>query len=443
MTMRAGRVGVIDGNLDLLVDESLGIIRRIDCTPAAGAPGLHHCEARLSDTRALGGFACAPVAHAAAVEPDAALTASASAAVALYSAALCDRFALRLASFADAAFPCIKPSDFALFSDEQYAAAGFPYVPAADVTPLRWTNAVDLSTGKTAHVPAALVFHPFVYVRTAGDKPIAPPSVGGLACAASVAEAALVGLYEVICRDAMAIFWQAMTAPPHVTREDMPPSLLAMLARFEADGDRIVLLDVATDNTVPAFVAILQSERPERPAIVCDAGANLDPEVAVTQALTRIAAALRRWADAPPDLEPPTPAGGWQDMVDGLDHLLIAADHGNRASLDFAFASDICRSFAEYEPRGGASTEADLDIVVRLVSTTGHHAHAADLTPRDVAALGIAVCRVLVPGYASLNITHRLRTLGGRRLYEVPQRLGYRDIGRDGPDNPAPHPFSV
>jgi ribosomal protein S12 methylthiotransferase accessory factor len=177
--------------------------------------------------------------------------------------------------------------------------------------------------------------------------------------------------------------------------------------------------------------------------MVCDAGADLDPEVAVMRALTRIAVTLHRLADAPSDLDLPTATDGWQDMVDGLDHLLIAADHGNRSSFDFALASEIRRDFAEYEPRGGASPDADLDIVVRLVSTTGHRAYAANLTPQDVGAIGIAVCRVLVPGYRSLNETHRLRTLGSGRLYEVPQRLGYRGISLGREDNPAPHPFAV
>lgn len=444
MLQRAGHVGAITGNLDLLVDESVGIIRRIDCMLAsAGAPGFHHCEVRLSDTRSLGGLACAKTASAAAVEPGAALTAAASTAIALYSAALYDRDALPLASFAEAEFPCVRPSDFALFSPAQYAAPGFPYVPATDDTPLRWASAVDLATGATAYVPAGLVFHPFAYPRASGDKPIAPSGTIGLIAASGLAEAALAGLADVVCRDAMALFWQAMTSPPRLVKESLSPTLRDMIDRFESIGDRVALLDITTDNTVPAFVAVLLSERPERPAVVCDAGADLDPEVAAVLALTRLAAARRRLVDAPPDLVPPTPANDWRDMVDSLDHILIAADHGNRDSFAFALASDVRRDLAEYEPRGRGSAEADLDIMVRLVSATGHRAYAANLTTEDVATLGIAVCRVLVPGYRSLHATHYLRTLGGDRLYEVPQRLGYRGIARGSRDNRAPHPFAA
>lgn len=443
MLQRGGHVGAIEGNLDLLVDEAIGIIHRIDYEPAADASGFHHCDARLADTRALGGLASAQVTSAAAAVPDTALTAAASSAVAFYSAAIYDRDALPLTSFADAAFPCVRPSDIALFSQSQYAAPGFPYVAATDDTPLRWTSAVDLTTGETAYVPAGLVFHPFIYVRTSGDKPIAPFGRAGLVAAGGAAEAALAGLAEVVCRDAMALFWQTMTSPPQLAKESLPPRLRKMLDGFERTGDRVVLLDVTTDNTVPAFVAVLLSKFPERPAIVCGAGADLDPEVAVVRALGELAVARRHLVDAAPNLIPPTPANDWQDMVGSLDHLLIAADHANRASFAFALGSDVHRRWSEYEPRGGGSAEADLDIMVRLVSATGHRTYAANLTTEDVAALGIAVCRVLVPGYRMLNVTHLLRTRGGDRLYEAPQRLGYRGIARGDQDNRAPHPFAV
>jgi ribosomal protein S12 methylthiotransferase accessory factor len=425
----AGRVDAIDGNLDLLVDDRIGIIRRIDCRAGlADEPRFHHCEAELCDPGALGGWTCRPTARAAAIAPGTAVAEAAVAAVSNYAAALYDRAALPLATFAEAPFACARPADFALFSDDQYAAAGFPYVPATDRTPLRWASAIDLASGATVHVPAAMVFHPFVYLRLAGDKPIAPPGAAGLACAAGAAEAAFSGLCDVICQDAMALFWQAMTSPPQVTRQGISPGLADMIRRFEASGDSVVLLDIATDNAVPAFAAVLCSDQ---------------PEAAVAKALKRLASTRRQLTGGPNGDEPPTPDDGWRDMVGPLDHLLIAADHGNRSAFDFAIGSEIRRELNEYEPRGGGSIEADLDTIVRLVETTGHQVYLVDLTPADIAALGLSACRVVVPGYHALHATYRLRALGGDRLYEAPQRLGYRGINRGGPDNPLPHPFAL
>jgi ribosomal protein S12 methylthiotransferase accessory factor len=46
-----------------------------------------------------------------------------------------------------------------------------------------------------------------------------------------------------------------------------------------------------------------------------------------------------------------------------------------------------------------------------------------------------------VPGYQPLNAGHALRPLGGDRLYEVPQKLGYRGVARGSAGNTSPHPF--
>ena len=442
MLRGAGGADAISASLDFLVDDSIGIISRLDRIPVRpGVPDFIHVEAHICNTRALDGQACQAIAGASAVDGDVAMHDAAAIALAAYTAALYDRDTLPLASFASAEFACVRPSDFALFSKSQYLRAGFPYVPADDDAPLRWASAVDLSTGETVHVPAALVFQPFPYYRRGGDLPIAPTGSTGLACADGVTEATIAGLADVIGQDASALFWQAMTAPPQVKTETLTAPLRAMIERFESDGDRVFVLDVTSDNNVPAFVTLLESKRSDQPAYVFDGGADLEPETALAKALCRLACARHRSFAAMHDLVPVTPANEWEDMVDPVDHLVVAADHGNRAYFEFAIASDVRRDFGEYESRRVGSAEGDLDVLVRLVSTTGHRAYAANLTSEDVAAFGINVCRVLVPGYLPLHARHGLRARGGDRLYEVPQRLGYRGIEFGSPGNPAPHPF--
>jgi ribosomal protein S12 methylthiotransferase accessory factor len=443
MLIGAGGRGAIAGSLDTLVDDTVGIISRLEAVPAPpGTPAFHHFEARICDAAAFGGPANGGITSAASADRETALTETAAAAIARYAAALYDREQLPLASHREADFPTIKPSDFALFSDAQYGSPGFPYVPATDDTPLRWSSAIDLLTGEDIHVPAAFVFHPFPYRRLGGDMPIAPPNSAGLACAEGIAEAALAGLADILRQDALALFWQAQIMPPQLARDALSEPIRDMVRRFEASGDRLFLLDIATDNSLPAFLAIVASERPERPAFALDAGADLDAEAAVMKALRRLAETRRRSQAALAQMVAATPANDWEDMTDPVDHLLFAADHANRQHFEFALASEIRRDIGEYEPRSAASVEADLELVVRLISATGHRAYAANLTSDDIATFGINICRVLVPGYVPIHATHRLRSLGGDRLYETPRRLGYRGIGRGSQGNPAPHPFA-
>jgi len=63
------------------------------------------------------------------------------------------------------------------------------------------------------------------------------------------------------------------------------------------------------------------------------------------------------------------------------------------------------------------------------------------LTTEDIGSLGLEVVRAVVPGYHPLVVGHRIRALGGRRLWEVPQRLGFRGITKESGDYPFPHPY--
>ena len=437
--MQAAAIAAV---FDHLYDPKLGIVSAVgEIGREPGAPDYVHVAARTCNPAALGGFRGPFTVGSAAPVRDAAYAGAIRAAVARYAAALYERGGLPLSTFAAASFPCIEPRAFALFSDGQYRRPGFPYVPFANDTPVRWASAVDLATGATVHVPASLVWHPFVHLRSAGDLPVAPPGEAGLACAGSVAAASLAGLYEVVARDAAALFWHAMTPPPQLRLDTLPPSLRALVRRFESAGDRVTLLEVTTNSRIPSVVAVLASDRPDAPAFVFATAASLDAAEAVAEALAGLAENRRLARLAQRSLPPPSPVNDWEDVVDAADHLAFAASRENVERLAFILTSDDRRHLAERDSASTGSVAGDLDAAIGRVTLSGGRVLVANLTSADLAALGLAVCRVIVTGYQPLNAGHALRPLGGDRLYEVPQKLGYRGIARGSAGNPAPHPF--
>jgi ribosomal protein S12 methylthiotransferase accessory factor len=86
--------------------------------------------------------------------------------------------------------------------------------------------------------------------------------------------------------------------------------------------------------------------------------------------------------------------------------------------------------------------ESDLRKVLSILDKRGFDVLVVDLTTPDVRELGLHVVRVLIPGLQPLHGDHCYPFLGGKRLYEVPCRLGLRNNPlREDKVFKLPHPF--
>lgn len=147
------------------------------------------------------------------------------------------------------------------------------------------------------------------------------------------------------------------------------------------------------------------------------------------------------------DYTPPVPVEpelGHPAVQDQRDHLRFYCAQDARGFVEPLLASPDERPFAEVEGRPEATAGAALAALVQELRRAGLDVIACDLTTPDIAALGLRVVRVVVPGMHPLFMGHRNRALGGRRLREALALAGRRSGRRPGPgqpDNPYPHPF--
>jgi ribosomal protein S12 methylthiotransferase accessory factor len=113
-----------------------------------------------------------------------------------------------------------------------------------------WTVAADLADGQPVRVPADLCFR-----RPAGEREIDPPWPLSSGCAAGPDHlaATLHGLFELVERDAVALWWRGGR------RGRLPPSGVgaAVLAQLRGNSSerRTWLLDITNDCGIPAVVA--------------------------------------------------------------------------------------------------------------------------------------------------------------------------------------------
>jgi ribosomal protein S12 methylthiotransferase accessory factor len=426
-----------------LIDDQVGIVRLAGAAPRQpGSPSFFHYWALAADTRAFAEQHNFARTGGAAEDPDRALAKAIGEAVERYCAAIYTQEELPLRTADEAEFPVVEPATFALNSAAQYAEEGFWLVPFERETAVRWTPAVDGVSGETRYVPAAMVYVPYYYEPDRGEPAIAQPISTGLSCHASFHEAAAVSLGEVVERDAFTIVWQAKIAPPRIAVHTLPAALGRLHGRFGSAGFDVTLFDITLDNRIPTVLAVSRHRSPECPAVVVAASASLDPARATRGALEELAHTGHYCQEIVRELPRLAPdADARRTVVDQESHLNYWCDHANAAGIGFLFAASTEIAYDELEGAGTGSAADDLRELCRRIAATGHRPLLCDLTTPDVADLGLAVVRAVVPGYHPLVSGHRYRALGGRRLWEVPQRLGHRGISPRHGDNPLPHPY--
>jgi ribosomal protein S12 methylthiotransferase accessory factor len=66
-----------------------------------------------------------------------------------------------------------------------------------------------------------------------------------------------------------------------------------------------------------------------------------------------------------------------------------------------------------------------------------------NLTPPDMAALGLYTARAILPDFQPIDFGWKERRLGGTRVHQLPFELGLRNhVGGWADLNPDPHPLA-
>ncbi len=252
---------------------------------------------------------------------------------------------------------------------------------------LLWTEAAELVSGRPIWVPHELVSADFTAPALPGSG-LFQATTNGLASGNHRLEAILHGLYEVVERDAVAL-WQAMSEPRQAACALDPASIdgavsAPLLARFAAADVGLVIWEVTTEVGLPAFLA-LAADRDGMAGVEPElgAGCHADRDVALSRALTEAAQArLTRISGARDDF-----------ALEGYD---LAERSGRQESAKRMLRTTGRRNFAAVPSCAGRTLRHDLDAALtRLARADFGHVAVVDLTQP---AVGLPVARVIVPG---------------------------------------------
>jgi ribosomal protein S12 methylthiotransferase accessory factor len=358
-----------------------------------------------------------------------------------YCSAFYDEREFVFGTYEELSGKALIPEDFALFSTVQYSRTDFPYAPFTRQTPVRWILGHSLVYDCPTWVPASFVYIP--YDRVSSEPPLKDLISTGLACGTTYASALLKALSEVVERDAYTIVWQNRLPRPHIDLESVDDPVIR---QFVGVLQRLAIQPYAVLLTldIPISVILIVMTRTEGPPwTVVASGADLSPRHALLLALEEACLALigiRRSVVAARDYRP---AADYRDVTTLPQHGLVhALDPTLSSSIAFLTRPTEIVGLSELSDATTGNLIVDLRTALNAIRPLVTDVVGIDVTTSDVDEVGFKVVRVIVPELQPIDIDHRYPHLGGKRLYDVPWKLGL--VARPGHEralNTLPHPF--
>ena len=308
-------------------------------------------------------------------------------------------------SFEELREAAIDPDVLQLFHERQYRvrtgwnASHHPvlHVPEAfDKTKnMSWVAAEDLLGGERRYVPAAYAYYD---VDDEGSRYCVANS-NGCAAGSTRNQAILNGVYEIVERDAVSLWWYNRSRRPGIdlTSQD-DENVQRVLALHRSLHRECWVLDLTTDLGIPVFVAISRTRDEDQPHWLIGFGCDMDVNRALRKSLSEMNQML-------PLL---------------LNHLPIPPLWTTSSDAEEQHISYIYPSEMNFLPScvNSKATDATLETLSKKLKKQDFSAYVVDQTDVEI---GVDVVRVIIPG-----MYHFWRRLGGQRLYEAPVKLGWR-----------------
>ena len=327
----------------------------------------------------------------------------------------------RFADFAGAEDSgAIHPNEVQLFSDrqldiaEQINARGHPY----NVVPPRldpnaamdWSPVWSLTRDRHRYLPTSMLYGMTPEQR--GSRDFIADS-NGCAAGNTLEEAILQGFFELVERDAFAIWWYNRLRMPEVDLESFADDYLAHARDYYRRLHRDMwVLDVTCDLGIPVFVALSRRTDAEAQDIIYGAGAHTDPCIAALRAVCGLNQCLT-WVPRP----------GSDDSRYGVDDPMCVAWWKNAKLEDHSWLAPATgahlRAASDYSVPDTADMREDVERCRGLVEARGMEFLVLDQTRPDI---GMPVARVVVPG-----LRHFWERFAPGRLFDVPVEMGWRD----------------
>lgn len=300
---------------------------------------------------------------------------------------------------------CMNFSDWQLENRTEInrqKSAFYALVPVAfnEEEVIDWTKVVSLVSHEEKYLPSAFCYAQ--YPHADDQNLIAYPDSNGCAAGNTHAEAVLQGTFELIERDAAAIWWYNQIPRPQVDLNALNNAYIhEMQTYYKSISRRIYVLDITTDIGVPTFVAVSYNLETGK-EILYGFGCHVEAEIAIERSIIELNQLI-------PNVLTERPQNFDTDLSEWLDNHAIE-EH------PFLYPSN---TVIAQTPKNHVN--GDISKAIRLLQDRFKALEIdwlmLDLTQPDI---GLPVVKVIAPG-----LRHFWRRTAEGRLYDVPVKMGW------------------
>lgn len=329
----------------------------------------------------------------------------------------------------------LDPRKVVSFSKKQLTNDSFKRFKFNEKTKFRWVKGYSLIQHKPIFIPAQLI-----YFYDVAEEPIIrfPDSNGG-APWHSLAGAIRHGICEVVERDADMINYLNKLPRDRVEIENNQNEYIVKLRKIhEKYGFELYVYDITTDIPIPTMLSIVIDRSGVGPAVVVGTSSNLDPEAAIISSIVgaKVGQELRDAVLRNPNLDIR------RIRNPNLAHGLFWWGRDKIVHLDFLLKNGKRKKIEDLKERSSNDAVKDLKFILRIFEERHIEVAFVDVTTPDINELGFKVVKVIIPELQPIHLLERFKYFGGKRLYQVPVILGYKNKEpREDELNQVPHPF--
>jgi len=275
-------------------------------------------------------------------------------------------------------------------SSEQFATGNMFSKTPYNGEVICWTQAWSLSHHEPVYVPQSACF---------SNSPLQEEQFGrwhsnGCAAGNTIEEAILQGLFELIERDATAIWWYNKIARPAYDTQQIDRDNLNALHGALAPHHDYWLLDITTDLGIPVMAAVAKNRTTG--GYILGFGCHLSAPLAAQRALTELCQLIPiRDQNAAPFNFDAMQSEAWLHPTEDA----IAEEHISNASES-------------------QTVHSELTFLIQNLARQGFETLAFNY---DRSYLPLEVAKVFVPG-----LCHIWPQLANNRMYRVPVKMGWR-----------------